>query len=153
MKKSNIKKTAGALIVLFILIQFFGTEKNKTTTLSENAIEKHYTVSPKVQGLLKNSCYDCHSNNTVYPWYSQVQPVEWWLASDIKNGKKHLNFDEFNSYTAEKKIHKLEEVAETVHKNEMPLGSYTLIHRQSKLSDADKMEIESWAMELKKEIQ
>lgn len=153
MKKSNIKKIAVAVVLLLIIIQFFGTKKNSTTIASKDAIEKHYTVSPKIQGLLKTSCYDCHSNNTEYPWYNNVQPVKWWLANHINDGKRHLNFDEFNNYTAEKKRHKLDEVVETINKDEMPLSSYTLIHSNAKLSDADKKEIEMWVTEVKREIQ
>lgn len=152
MKKSSIKKVVGAAVLLFIIIQFFGTEKNSSTIASENAIEKHYKVPLKIQGLLKTSCYDCHSNTSEYPWYSNVQPVKWWLADHINDGKKHLNFDEFNTYTTKKKLHKLDELVETIHKDEMPLSSYTFIHGNAKLSDADKNGIEAWVNEVKKEV-
>ena len=152
MKKSSIKKIVGAVVLLLIIIQFFGAEKNSSAVVPENAIEKHYKVPIKIQGVLKTSCYDCHSNTTVYPWYSNVQPVKWWLADHINDGKKHLNFDEFNTYTAKKKLHKLDEVVETIHKGEMPLNSYTLIHGNAKLSDAAKKEIEAWVNEVKREI-
>ncbi|SDD01455.1 heme-binding domain-containing protein [Niabella drilacis] len=151
-KKSILKKIVIALLLLLVVIQFFGTDKNSTAVVSENAIDKHYTVPPHIQALLKTSCYDCHSNNTTYPWYSNVQPVKWWLASHISSGKKHLNFDEFNTYPAKKKLHKLDEVAETVGKGEMPLTSYTLIHRNAILSDADRKELEAWAKEVKQQI-
>lgn len=153
MKKSILKKIVAAIVLLLIIIQFFGTEKNSSIVASENAITRHYSVPPKVQGLLKTSCYDCHSNNTTYPWYNNVQPVKWWLASHVTEGKKHLNFDELNTYPAKKKLHKLEEVVETINRDEMPLNSYTLIHGNAKLSDADKKEIEAWVNTVKKEIQ
>ncbi len=153
MKKAIIKKIIGALLLVFIIIQFFGADKNISTAASENAIDKHYTVPPHIQTLLKTSCYDCHSNNTEYPWYNNVQPLKWWLASHVNDGKKDLNFDEFNTYPAKKKLHKLDEVAETINKGEMPLISYTLVHGNAKLSDADKKEIETWVREIKKEIQ
>lgn len=152
MKKSIVKKTAVAVVLLLIIIQFFGTKKNSSTLVSENAIEKHYTVTPTVQRLLKTSCYDCHSNDTKYPWYNNIQPVKWWLANHVSDGKKHLNFDEFNTYTTEKKLKKLDEVVETVNENEMPLSSYTLIHGNARLSDVEKKEIEIWVNEVKKEI-
>lgn len=153
MKKSSIKNAAVAVALALIILQFFGTEKNNSTSPSENAINKHYHVPPKIQGLLKTSCYDCHSNNTAYPWYSNIQPIKWWLASHINDGKRHLNFDEFNTYPAKKKLHKLDEVIETINNNEMPLSSYTLIHGNAKLSDMDKKEIEAWVSEVKKKIQ
>lgn len=152
MKKSFLKKIAVAVVLLLIIIQFFGTKKNISAIASENAIEKHYNVPPKIQELLKTSCYDCHSNNTTYPWYNNIQPVRWWLASHVTDGKKHLNFDEFNTYPATKKLKKLDEVAETINKGEMPLSSYTLIHGNAKLSVADKKEMETWVNDVKKKI-
>lgn len=153
MKTSSLIKIVAGFIVLFlIVIQFFDTDKNISATPSENAIEKHYQVSSHVQGLLKTSCYDCHSNNTAYPWYSNIQPVKWWLADHVNSGKRHLNFDEFNTYTKEKKLKKLDEIVETVKEGEMPLSSYTIIHHNAKLSSTDKSEIEKWVIQVKKEI-
>lgn len=153
MKKSSlIIKSIAIIFLLLLVIQFFDTDKNISATPSENAIEKHYQVSSHVQGLLKTSCYDCHSNHTAYPWYSNIQPVKWWLADHVNSGKRHLNFDEFNTYTKEKKLKKLDEVAETVKEGEMPLSSYTIIHHNAKLSSTDKSEIEKWVVQVKKEI-
>lgn len=152
MKKSTFKTLALIIVLVFVIIQFFGVEKNNNPIASKNAIEEHYSVPPKIQQLLKTSCYDCHSNNTTYPWYSNLQPVKWWLDDHIRDGKKHLNFDEFNTYTIKKKLHKLDEVVETINKDEMPLTSYTLIHSNAKLSATDKKEVEAWVNELKKEI-
>ncbi|MCF3107622.1 heme-binding domain-containing protein [Niabella sp. CC-SYL272] len=152
-KKPVLKKIIIALLVLLGVIQFFGAEKNRTAVVSENALEKHYAVPAHIQTLLRTGCYDCHSNNTEYPWYSKIQPVGWWLANHISSGKRHLNFDEFNTYPAKKKLRKLDEVTETVNKGEMPLTSYVLIHRKAKLSDVDRKEIEAWVKEVKKQIQ
>lgn len=152
-KKSVFKKVLVALLMLLVIIQFFGTEKNRSAAAAESAIEQHYVVPSHIQTLLRRGCYDCHSNNTEYPWYSRIQPVAWWLANHISSGKRHLNFDEFNTYPVKKKLRKLDEVAETVNKGEMPLASYTLIHRNAKLSDADKKEIDAWVKEVKKQIQ
>lgn len=154
MKTSSLIKTGAGFIVLFlIVIQFFDTDKNIATAPSENAIEKHYAVPGHIQGLLKTSCYDCHSNTTAYPWYNNIQPVKWWLADHVNSGKRHLNFDEFNSYSKEKKIKKLDEVAETIREGEMPLTSYTVVHQNAKLSDTQKSEIVQWVEEVKKQIQ
>lgn len=153
MKISSLIKTgAGFVALLIIAIQFFDTDKNISATPSENAIEKHYQLSSHVQGLLKTSCYDCHSNNTTYPWYNNIQPVKWWLADHVNSGKRHLNFDEFNTYSKEKKLKKLDEITETVRSGEMPLSSYTVIHHNAKLSSADQSEIEKWVSEVKKQI-
>ena len=154
MKTSSLMKIGTGFIVLFlIVIQFFDTDKNIATVSSENAIEKHYVVPAHVQGLLKTSCYDCHSNTTSYPWYNNIQPVKWWLADHVNSGKRHFNFDEFNSYSKEKKLKKLDEVAETIREGEMPLTSYTVVHQNAKLSDIQKSEIEQWVKEVKKQIE
>ncbi|HRO09394.1 MAG TPA: heme-binding domain-containing protein [Saprospiraceae bacterium] len=152
MKQKNFKKIVVALVTILIIIQFIGVEKNTSTVSSENAIDKHYSIPANVQTLLKTSCYDCHSNNTVYPWYNNIQPVKWWVGKHINDGKKELNFDEFNTYTEKKKLHKLDEVIETIKDNEMPLKSYTIIHNDAKLSPTDKVAIEKWVNDLKNQI-
>jgi hypothetical protein len=153
MKKSILKKAVITAIVLLVAIQFFKTKENKSIQVSENAITQHYDVPDNIQNILKTSCYDCHSNNTNYPWYNKIQPVKWWLANHINEGKEELNFDEFNAYSTKKKLHKLDEVIETIKDNEMPLKSYTLIHGDAKLSDSDKQDIEAWVKKIKNEIQ
>jgi len=148
----NLKNILTVLLLLFIGIQFIDVEKNISQDQSANAIGNHYKIPEKVQAILKTSCYDCHSNNTSYPWYSKVQPVKWWLADHVNSGKRHLNFDEFNSYSREKKLEKLDEIVETVKEGEMPLASYTVIHQDAKLSASSRAEIEKWVSEIKKEV-
>ncbi len=148
----NLKNILTVLLLLFIGIQFIDVQKNISQSQSANAIENHYKIPEKVQAILKTSCYDCHSNNTSYPWYSKVQPVKWWLADHVNSGKRHLNFDEFNSYSREKKLEKLDEIVETVKEGEMPLASYTVIHQDAKLSASSRAEIEKWVSEIKKEV-
>jgi len=154
MKKSffNLKNILTVLLLLFIGIQFIDVKKNISQNPSANAIENHYKIPETVRSILKTSCYDCHSNNTVYPSYSKIQPVKWWLADHVNSGKRHLNFDEFNTYSREKKLKKLDEIAETIKEGEMPLTSYTVIHRKAILSASDQSEIETWVNEIKKEI-
>lgn len=148
----NLKNILTVLLLLFISIQFIDVEKNISQIQSENAIGNYYKVPAKVKSILKTSCYDCHSNNTTYPSYSKFQPVKWWLADHVNSGKRHLNFDEFNTYSREKKLEKLDEIVETVKEGEMPLASYTVIHQDAKLSASDRAEIEKWVNETKKGI-
>ncbi|MEG1591797.1 MAG: heme-binding domain-containing protein [Chryseobacterium sp.] len=148
----TIKNILTVLLLMFIGIQFIDVKKNISQDQSANAIGNHYNVPPKVKSILKTSCYDCHSNNTIYPSYSKMQPVKWWLADHVNSGKRHLNFDEFNSYSREKKLEKLDEIVETVKEGEMPLASYTVIHQDAKLSASDRAEIEKWVYETKKGI-
>jgi hypothetical protein len=147
-----IKKIAYVLLVALIIIQFFKPERNLSTTKSANDITNKYAVPASVQEILKTSCFDCHSNNTVYPWYANIQPVAWWLADHVNEGKRELNFSEFLTYSPKKAHHKLEEVNDMVKEGEMPLQSYTIIHQNAKLNEAQKLEIATWADGLMKEI-
>ena len=148
----NLKNILTVLLLLFIGIQFIDVQKNISEDQSANAIENYYNVPPKVKSILKTSCYDCHSNNTIYPSYSKLQPVKWWLADHVNSGKRHLNFDEFNSYSREKKLEKLDEIIETIKEGEMPLASYTVIHQDAKLSASDISEIEKWVNETRRDV-
>lgn len=149
---NTMKKVMVLIAVVLVAIQFFRPQKNISPQLQRNAIERHYNVPQNVSALLKPACYDCHSNNTNYPWYNNVQPVAWWLSNHVNDGKRHLNFDEFNLYAAEKKKKKLHEIAKTIKEGEMPLSSYTLIHTNAKLSKQQQDEIAEWATSLEKEI-
>ncbi|MBN8861275.1 MAG: heme-binding domain-containing protein [Sphingobacteriales bacterium] len=144
-KKSTVKKILVALVAIFALMQLYHPAKNISSEVSANAIERHYNIPQNVGTLLRTSCYDCHSNNTKYPWYNNIEPVALWLNSHINDGKRHLNFDEFNTYPTEKKSKKLQEIAKTVEKDEMPLSSYTLIHGDARLSAEDKKVLIDWA--------
>lgn len=133
------------LLLAFVIIQFFRPAKNKSEGTSKNDISTLYAVPQDVQDILKKSCNDCHSNNTVYPWYAEIQPVAWWLNSHIEDGKKDLNFSEFATYRIRRQYKKLEEINELVKENEMPLDSYLWIHKDAKLSDQQKLTIANWA--------
>ncbi|WP_199119403.1 heme-binding domain-containing protein [Pedobacter sp. ASV28] len=148
MKRFNSKKLLLVLVLILLGIQLFRPEKNISIAVPAQAISP--TLVPMQVGtILKTSCYDCHSNNTSYPWYSHIQPIAWWLNSHIKDGKRHLNFDEFESYPIVKQKKKLGEIAATVKSEEMPLSSYTLIHRNASLSKAEQQIIVNWANHLK----
>lgn len=142
--KKFFKRLFVVLLIAFVVIQFFRPTKNKAEGMSKNDISTLYPVPEDVQNILKTSCYDCHSNNTVYPWYAEVQPVAWWLDSHIQDGKKDLNFSEFASYRIRRQYKKLEEVNELVKKNEMPLDSYLWIHKNAKLNEPQKLTLANW---------
>ena len=144
MLKKILKRTFQILLLAFIVIQFFRPAKNKAEAVSNNDISKLYPVPEDVQTVLKTSCYDCHSNNTVYPWYAKVQPVAWWLNSHIEDGKKDLNFSEFASYRIRRQYKKLEEINDLVKKNEMPLDSYLWIHKDAELNEQQKLTLANW---------
>jgi len=149
-KEITMKKVVFVLVFIFVLMQLYHPAKNISGDVSANAVEHHYNVPQNVGTLLRTSCYDCHSNNTKYPWYNNIEPVALWLNSHINDGKRHLNFDEFSTYPAKKKIKKLQEIAKTVEKGEMPLYSYTLIHGDARLTAEDKKILIDWATALSK---
>ncbi|WP_286709900.1 MULTISPECIES: heme-binding domain-containing protein [Sphingobacterium] len=107
-------------------------------------IERVYAVPQNVKAILVQSCYDCHSNNTHYPWYSRIQPGAWYMAEHIKKGKEELNFSEFGEYSARRQRNKFRAMAGQVKDGEMPLSSYTLIHRNAVLSPEDKQVLMAW---------
>lgn len=147
-----IRKILIGLLIVLVIIQFIHPTKNQSEGISANDITKSFGVPDDVQGILKKACNDCHSNNTVYPWYSKIQPVDWWLNDHVVDGKRHLNFSEFITYPAKKQRKKLEEVIETVKEGEMPLNSYTWIHKEAILTEAEKLTLSNWADTLSKSI-
>ena len=140
-----LKKILWILLVALIVIQFFRPEKNISAEVSPAHISQKFSVPDDVKQILSTSCYDCHSNNTHYPWYFSVQPVAWWLSGHIKEGRKHLNFDELSSYRLRRQFKKLEEIKKMVEENEMPLSSYTLIHRDAALTPAQIQTLVLWS--------
>lgn len=140
-----IKKLLLALLVVLLVLQAFRPEKNNSGN-KENDISSLYPVPTNVEQILTKACNDCHSNNTVYPWYAEIQPVAWWLDDHVKDGKKHLNFNEFASYKLAKQYHKLEEVFDEVKGGEMPLESYTVVHGDAKLTKAERSVLMDWSV-------
>jgi hypothetical protein len=143
-----VKKILLALFVLLVGIQFIQPAKNVGDVITENDISKKYEMPEAVHSIFVQKCYDCHSNNTLYPWYSKVQPVAWWINSHVEEGKEKLNFSEFTTYTEKKANHKLEEVSEAVTDGWMPLDSYVLIHRETKITTEDTKSINAWIKSL-----
>jgi len=126
-------------------MQFIRPEKNTASTDHASFFEQETNPPDEVLLVLKNTCYDCHSDNTVYPWYNNIAPVSYWLADHVDHGKGHLNFSAWESYETDKKDHKLEEVIEEVKKENMPLKEYKWTHEDARLTDDQISEISSWA--------
>jgi hypothetical protein len=112
-------------------------------------MQKIYTVPDSVVNVLQISCYDCHSNNTHYPWYSFIQPAAWLMASHIKNGKAMLNFSEFGAYSNRKQQSKLQAIINSINDNTMPLNSYIILHKNAKLSAENKRILVDWITKTK----
>ena len=99
----------------------------------------------QVRSRLESSCYDCHSNQTVWPWYSHVAPVSWLVYRDVRKARDELNFSLWDEYTDRRRDHKLEEIEEKVSEGEMPLKIYLPLHPDARLSDADRQTLVDWA--------
>jgi hypothetical protein len=133
------------LLAIFVLIQFIRPTKNKADGVQVNNIKKLIAIDANTDKILAKACYDCHSNKTAYPWYAEIMPVGWFLSNHVKEGKQHFNFDEFATYKPKKALHKLEEIGETVTEGSMPLSSYTITHKDAKLTPEEKNTIAQWA--------
>lgn len=142
---NRIKKILLVLLVAFIAIQFVQPARNTSVHVLPTDISTTVSVPENVHAILQTACYDCHSNNTNYPWYNYTQPAAWILANHIKNGKKDLNFSEFGSYPKRRQQSKLKAIADQVRDGEMPLYSYSVIHKNARLTKEEKLVIMNWA--------
>jgi hypothetical protein len=139
--KKIISITGGGLILLFTIIQFVPAERTNPPVTAD------IDASLEVKRILKQSCYDCHSNETKWPWYSNVAPVSWLVAHDVKEGREHLNFSEWGMLSNDKKHALAEEAWEEVEDGEMPLKIYLIMHGGAKLSESDRQALRNWAGE------
>jgi Haem-binding domain len=146
------KKILLALLIVFIAIQFIQPAHNTSGQVLPTDITKTVNIPGKVLDIFKNSCYDCHSNSTRYPWYINIQPMGWVMARHIKNGKKNFNFSEFGAYSKRKQANKLRAIATTMKEHPMPLSSYTIMHTDAKLSKENKDLITEWVANTKNSI-
>ncbi len=139
-----MKKFLAILAAILILIQFVPASLPETTFNNPDDLLKTTEVPTDVSNMLKASCYDCHSNETVYPWYSYVAPVSFLVSRDTREGRKKLNFSEWNKLSKVKKAKFLDEISDEVNEGEMPMKIYTVIHRGTSLSDKDKETLLTW---------
>jgi hypothetical protein len=138
-----MKKIVLGIIVVFILIQFIRPAKNDSRN-NVNDISTVMEVPTEVQQILKTSCNDCHSNYTEYPWYSEVAPVSWYLASHVNDGKKHMNLSEWTVYNKNQKEHILKDFEEVLESHEMPLESYLWVHEEAKMTSEQYTTLMNW---------
>ena len=146
------KKILFVIVIVFMAIQFIQPAHNTSGQALPTDITKTVSVPDKVLSIFKKSCYDCHSNNTRYPWYVYTQPMGWMMAGHIKNGKENLNFSEFGTYSKRKQANKLRAIATSIKEGSMPLSSYTVMHTDGKLGIEDKKLITEWASNTKNSL-
>ncbi|WP_237274850.1 heme-binding domain-containing protein [Tenacibaculum ovolyticum] len=144
-----VKIIALVLVVCFVGIQFMPTELNQSNIVPKTDFLLVNNTPKNISTLLQTSCYDCHSNNTSYPWYNKIQPIAWFLENHIADGKEELNFNNWDTYSTRRKNSKLKSIINQIKNNEMPLSSYTLIHKNAKLSTSEKTLVIDYIKKLK----
>jgi len=144
-----LKKILILLLIVFVIAQFFRPDKNEGDIASVEDFFVDTNPPENVKLILKQNCFDCHTSSTRYPWYSNITPVNYWMADHISHGIEELNISKWNDYTIKKKDHKFDELIEMVEEKEMPLPSYTWIHREAKLTDSEIESMIAWAKKVR----
>jgi len=142
--RRHIKKAGIIFFILFISIQFIPKKYNKSSITPPSDFMTVFDAPEDIRKIIKISCYDCHSNNTFYPWYNKVQPVAWFLEGHINEAKEALNLNTFGAYSKRRQKTKLKSVISQIMDNEMPLSSYTLMHRDAVISEEEKQLLKDW---------
>jgi hypothetical protein len=142
--KKFFKMFFALLAIVLILAQFISPLRTNPVGDKSKDISSSFVIPSNVKQILERSCYDCHSNNTRWPWYSNIAPVSWLIAQDVNEGREHLNFSEWGSYEQTDRITYLEDICKNIKKGEMPMQKYLILHSDAKLSDADKDIICKW---------
>lgn len=142
--KQYHKKILITLLAVLIIMQFFGIDKTNPPSDANQDFMTLTSPPSDISQLLKDACYDCHSNHTKYPWYTNIAPVSWWIKGHIDHGRGNLNFSEWGTYSDKKRTHKIEEVIEFVEDKRMPLLSYIIGHPEAKISKEDRANIVTW---------
>lgn len=145
-----VKRILVVLLIALVLLQFWRPKKNTSTENVVAAFELETIPGPEVTTILEKKCYDCHSNNTVYPWYAEVAPISLWIDGHIEEGKEHFNLSDWASWSLEKKDHKMDELIEEVEEGHMPEDAYTLIH--GNLTQDEKTQLITWGEKVRSEL-
>jgi len=148
-KSTMLKKIIKVVAIVFagalIAIQFFQIDTVNPPVVDSETLEAAVAVPPDISLILGRSCNDCHSNKTIYPWYTRIQPGGWFMKDHVDHGRSDLNFSVFNTYTPKKKAHKLEEICEMVEGKAMPLPSYLWLHGDAVMSESEIRAVCDWA--------
>jgi len=144
-KKGVLKKVLVVLGILAVVIQFFRPTYDNPVADPSLAAASTLQIPSRVAAMLRTSCYDCHSNETRWPWYGYIAPASWLLARDIAEGRRRMNFSEWGGYAQSRQVSLLGNIAEEVSKEGMPYPPYLLLHAEAKLSQADRDSLVAWA--------
>lgn len=143
-----------ALLFLMVVggIQLIRPPHNSNPVVNENDLSFQYALPSDVKTILQQACYDCHSNSTRYPWYSNLQPVGWWMQHHVDEGKQALNFSEFGTYQKEDHPIILREMDDVLATRTMPLSSYKLVHPEARLTEEQVRRLQAWIQSLRESI-
>ncbi|MFD2917294.1 heme-binding domain-containing protein [Psychroserpens luteus] len=145
----TVKNIVLVLMVAFVGIQFIPTKRNQSDTVPVTDFMLVNKVPNNIKSMLQVSCYDCHSNNTNYPWYNKMQPIAWFLEGHINEGKAELNFSEWDSLSNRRKLSKLRSIIKQIESDKMPLEFYISIHKDAEFSEEEKITIIQWMTQLR----
>ena len=151
--KTVIKYLLVILLIVLVVIQFFGIDRSVPEYDESGDFLSNYEPPAEVETIFRTACYDCHSYDTVYPWYTGIQPVGWWLEDHIEHGRDEMNLSLWDDYSPGDADHLLEEMVEMVEEEEMPLPSYTWAHSDARLTEEQREEFTTWVSNLRSELQ
>jgi len=151
--KKVLKLVLIVLVIAFAAAQFIRPNRVNPLIVDGETLETATVVPDDVNAILTQSCNDCHSHKTAYPWYSNITPVSFFLAGHIEEGRRHLNFSVWNTYDKRKKLKKLDEVREQIDLAAMPLPSYLWLHRDAVLSESDAKILKDWTLRVTAELE
>ncbi len=137
-----VVRVLGVAAILFAAIQLLPVKRDNPP------VEEEVAAPPAVREILRRACYDCHSHETSWPWYSYVAPVSWLISDDVHHAREHLNFSTWNDYDRDERAELLEEAWEKVEDNEMPLWYYLPLHPDAELSGSDREALRAWVLEM-----
>jgi hypothetical protein len=147
-----VKKILLGLILVVLGLQFIRPEKNLAPTPGKNDLFVQHPAPAEVKRLVEIACYDCHSDNTRYPLYAEIQPLGWWIAAHTRDGKRELNLSAFGELSAKRKGSRIEAMVDALQSHSMPLKSYTLIHRDAIFTEAQTKQIVEWLEALRDKV-
>ena len=140
------------IIGLFFLMQIYPVTRPEVIAENPNDLLKNVEVPENISSMLRSACYDCHSNETIYPWYASIAPVKWIVYDHTEEGREDLNFSEWNALSKSDRVEALDDIIEEVTDGKMPLRFYPLTHKDAKLDEEDRQELSDWAESLMEEM-
>jgi Haem-binding domain len=139
-----LRFAALAFVVVIVATQMIRPARTNPPTDPARTIGARLPVSSEAAAVMNRACRDCHSNDTTWPWYSNVAPVSWLVIDHVKSGRRHFNYSEWAGYAPDKANKLLHDICEEITDGSMPIGSYTLVHHDARLSDADVQALCTW---------